>query len=128
MLGQLPHGLKSLRGHIRNKNLLIIGLGNIGSRVASMMNPFMKISRFDIAKNSSVNLKKMISVADCISIHIPKTKQNCSFFDKRKLSWMKNHAVIINTARGAIVDENALYKELKSNRLSPFDVFLGRTI
>ena len=62
--------------------------------------------------------------ADCISIHIPKIDKNISFIDKEKLSWMKNNAVLINTARGPIVDEDALYMELRSSRIkAAFDVY-----
>mgnify|MGYP001240916474 FL=1 len=66
----------------------------------------------------------MIQQADCITIHIPKSDENISFIDAEKLSWMKNNSVLVNTARGAIVDEDALYYEIKSGRLcAAFDVY-----
>ena len=62
--------------------------------------------------------------ADCISIHIPNINDNISFIDSEKLSWMKSGAALINTARGPIVNEDALYVELKNKRLiAAFDVF-----
>jgi len=69
-------------------------------------------------------LKQMIQNADCITIHIPKSDDNLSFIDAEKLSWMKSGSVLINTARGAIVDEEALYTELENHRLkAAFDVY-----
>ena len=66
----------------------------------------------------------LISQADCITLHIPKTDENEAFMDKNKLAMMKDDAVIINTARGAIVDEDMLYSEINSGRLrAAFDVF-----
>ena len=65
-----------------------------------------------------------MQAADCVSIHIPKSPENISFIDKEKLSWMKDGSVLINTARGEIVDEDALFREVESNRLSAaFDVY-----
>ena len=69
-------------------------------------------------------MQDLIKVADCISLHIPINDDNQSFMDSKKLSWMKNGASLVNTARGPIVDENALYNEIKTGRLNAaFDVF-----
>ena len=88
------------------------------------MRPFIQVSTFDILQNKDSELKLMIQQADCMSIHIPKSDDNISFIDAEKLSWMKRDAVLINTARGAIVDEEALYEELKKERLkAAFDVY-----
>ena len=55
---------------------------------------------------------------------IPKTVENEAFIDKEKLAMMKDGCIIVNAARGAIVDEDALYAEIKSGRLeAAFDVF-----
>ena len=57
-----------------------------------------------------------------------KSSENISFINEEKLSWMKNGSVLINTARGEIVDEDALFQEVASNRLSAaFDVFWQET-
>ncbi|SVC33655.1 uncharacterized protein METZ01_LOCUS286509, partial [marine metagenome] len=58
------------------------------------------------------------------TLHIPKTSENEAFMDKEKLGLMKDGAVLINTARGSIVDEEALYSEISSDRIqAAFDVF-----
>ena len=118
-----PWGKKS-RCQLSHQNLLVIGTGRIGSRVAQFMEPFMKVSTFDILHNKANELKPLMQQSDCVSVHIPKSEDNISFIDKEKLSWMKCDAVLINTARGNIVEEEPLYKELKNNRLrAAFDVY-----
>jgi len=88
------------------------------------MKNFIQVTTFDILSNKAFELKPLMQEADCITIHIPKSDENISFIDKEKLSWMKNNAVLINTARGTIVDEDALYMELKSSRIkAAFDVY-----
>ena len=69
-------------------------------------------------------MQDLIKMADCISLHIPINDDNQLFIDSQKLSWMKNGAALVNTARGPIVDENAIYKEIKRGRLkAAFDVY-----
>jgi len=123
-VGSLDPWIKLSRKRLSKKSLLIIGTGNVGSRVAKCMRLFMEVNTFDILHNSESELKKLIMNSDCISLHIPKTNNNISFINKEKLSWMKNGAVLINTARGQIVNEKDLYNELKNKRLrAAFDVF-----
>lgn len=123
-VGTLDQWMKEPRHQLSKKNLLIIGSGKIGSRVAELMKPFIEITIFDILQNETSELKSMMQRADCVTIHIPNSVDNLSFIDKEKLSWMKNDAVLINTARGAIVDEDALYAELQNCRLrAAFDVY-----
>tara|TARA_Y100000590_G_scaffold470574_1_gene666489 strand:+ start:5133 stop:5942 length:810 start_codon:yes stop_codon:yes gene_type:complete len=123
-VGTIKPWFKEPRQKLSQKILLVIGAGNIGNRVSHQMKNFMKVKTFDIINNKDYELKSLINQADCISIHIPKIDKNISFIDKEKLSWMKNGAILINTARGPIVDEDALYEELKKSRLfSAFDVY-----
>lgn len=123
-MGDIDSWTKFSRNQLSKKTLLIIGKGNIGSRVEKLMRPFMFVKTFDELENSKSELKTLIQTADCISLHIPKTDNNISFFDKKKLSWMKDGSILINTSRGAIVDEEAIYNEIKINRLkAAFDVF-----
>ena len=123
-VGSIDPWIKNDRTQLSTKTLLVIGMGNIGKRVAKKMNIFMQVITFDIIDNKLSELEEMINVADCITLHIPKSDENSSFFDKDKLSWIKDEAVLINTSRGPIVDENALYKEIKSGRIkAAFDVY-----
>ena len=84
----------------------------------------MTVTTFDVLENKASDLKLMIQEADCVTIHIPKSDDNLSFIDGEKLSWMKSGAVLINTARGAVVDEDALYLKLQNGHLkAAFDVY-----
>ena len=88
------------------------------------MRSFIKVLKFDTLQDNLSSLPDLIKQSDCITLHIPMNKDNENFMSKERLSLMKNNAVLINTARGAIVDENALYNEIKSQRLRcAFDVF-----
>ena len=119
----VPWGKKP-RPQLSQQTLLVIGTGRIGGRVAKLMKPFMNVTTFDILQNDFSELKQLMQQADCLTIHIPKNNENISFIDDEKLSWIKDNSVLINTARGEIVDEEALYKELQTGRLkAAFDVF-----
>lgn len=123
-VGKLNPWVKEPRRQLSQKKLLIIGAGKIGSRVEELMKPFMQVITFDILQNKLSELKDLIKQADCISLHIPISDDNISFIDREKLSWIKNGAALINTSRGAIVDEDDLYKELEKRRLkAAFDVY-----
>ena len=123
-IGTIEPWVKLPRYQLEKRNLLVIGSGRIGRKVAKLMTPFLHISTFDIKENDYFELKPLIQQADCITIHIPKNDNNVSFIDDEKLSWMKDGASIVNTARGSIVDEKSLYNEIKSGRIkAAFDVF-----
>jgi len=123
-VGTIEPWYKFARPELSKKTLLVIGTGNIGRRVVKYMHPFMRVLTFDIMENDVSELPELICQADCITLHIPKTDENDSFMDKNKLAMMKDNAVLVNTARGTIVDENSLYTEVSSGRLqAAFDVF-----
>ena len=123
-IGTISPWIKEPRRQLSQKTLLVIGVGKIGSQVAQLMEQFLNVKTFDIMQNEISELKPMIQYADCVTIHFPKSDKNISFIDAEKLSWMKKNSVLINTARGAIVDEDALYDEIKSGRLhAAFDVY-----
>jgi len=123
-VGTIEPWVKEPRRQLSQNNLMVIGTGKIGSRVAQLMKLFMNVDTFDIMQNEISELKPMIQKANCVTIHIPKSDENISFIDAEKLSWMKNNSVLINTARGAIVDEHALFTELQNGRIrAAFDVY-----
>jgi glyoxylate reductase len=108
------HGLD-----LNGSTLGIIGMGRIGRAVAKRAEAFgMKIL-------SSRNLDEMLPSCDVVSIHCPLTPATHHLIGARELSLMKATAVLINTARGPIVDENALAKALLDGRpgFAGLDVF-----
>ena len=123
-VGILSPWEKFPRDALQNKELLVIGKGNIGRRVWEKMKPFMNVNTYDVIENSPGELPTQLKEADVVSLHIPNLPQNKNFLDAEKLSLMKDNAVLINTARGVLVSEEALYRELENQRLyAAFDVY-----
>ena len=111
---------------LRNKTIGIVGFGKIGSKIAELALAFdMQVI---IYNRSNINpadsriqqrdLDHLLSNADILSLHIPLNEETYHFIDDAKLRKMKKDAILINTARGGVVDENALYNALASNNLS----------
>ena len=112
------------RTSLFSTQLLVMGLGNIGKRVASKMSSFLNVLTYDPLENSENELVELLSKADCVTLHLPLTPLTQSFFNNYKLSLLKNGCLLVNTSRGPLVDEDALYDELSSNRIkAAFDVF-----
>jgi phosphoglycerate dehydrogenase-like enzyme len=123
-VGDFSAWQKRSRPALQSRELLVLGVGNIGQRVASRMSPFMKVIKYDATTHEFNELEPLMRRADCISLHMPLTAETRSFIDETKLGWMKDGASLVNTARGAIVDEDALSAELRAERLwAAFDVF-----
>ena len=123
-VGYVDGWVKNSRNLFSDNRLLIIGGGNIGQRVAKKMDDFLEVDVFDIDSNNIEDLRGMIEESDCISLHIPYNLDNKNFFDEEKIGWMKDKAILINTSRGSIVSEDALYDSIKNGKvLAAFDVF-----
>lgn len=122
---------KKLGGiELYGKTLGIIGLGRIGSKVAERAQAFeMKIVAYDPylkdSRYSMVSLDELLSTSDYVSIHIPASPETKNMLSKEQLTKMKEGAVLVNTARGGIVDEEALYEVLSEGKLryAAFDVY-----
>jgi phosphoglycerate dehydrogenase-like enzyme len=123
-IGKVDGWVKQSRGFLGNKKVLVIGQGNIGAHVSRKLAPSVDVLTFDVLQNSMDELKGLIGQADVISLHVPLMEATTGFMDAEKLSWMKDEAALINTARGPVVDEDALFAEIESGRLrAAFDVF-----
>jgi len=109
------------------KTIGIIGLGKIGKQVAKRAKGFdMNILAFDIVKDKKsakkygikyVKLEKLLRKSDYITIHIPLNYATRNMISYEELEKIKESAFLINTSRGGIVDEKALYDALKNNKL-----------
>ena len=123
-VGELESWTKFNRKALNSYKLLVVGTGNIGTQVCEKMKNFMDVSTFDILKNQTSEFEDLVKKSDIVSLHIPLNDRTRGFFGEVELSYMKNDSLLVNTARGPIVDEEALNKELMANRLSAtFDVF-----
>ena len=128
---------KELMGsELKGKYLGIVGLGNIGKRLGRLARALnMNIIGYDVVPiddefSKEVGLMKadldtLLSSADYVSFHVPLLDSTRHMINAEKLKMMKNTARIINTSRGGVIDEEALYNSLKDGSLSgaALDVF-----
>jgi D-3-phosphoglycerate dehydrogenase / 2-oxoglutarate reductase len=118
------------------KTVLIIGFGRIGTRTAKrclamemnvlVYDPYKPAADIKAAACEPVaDLDAVLPRADFVSIHCPKTPETIGMFNAARLAKMKRTAYLINTARGGLVDEKALYDALRSGGLAGagLDVF-----
>jgi D-3-phosphoglycerate dehydrogenase len=110
---------------LSGKTLGILGLGNIGKRVARLAEAFgMKVIVWSRSGNSSsyesLSLEEVLLRSDVLSLHLPLTEETRSLLRKERLSLMKPAALLINTARGGIIDHGALLSALNNNQLAGF--------
>lgn len=114
---------------ISGATLGLIGFGRIGRAVAKRAAGFnMNVIYYDpwlpdaVRNNghraTSVSLEELLSRSDFISLHMPLVDETRHLIDTAAFNKMKSTAVLINTARGPVVDPNALYEALKSNRIT----------
>ncbi len=120
---------------LSEKTLGVIGTGSIGKRVVELLRGFnLRVLCFDKypdyewasrEKIFYVTLQELLEKSDVITIHVPLTNETYHMISERELNMLKRNAVIINTSRGGIIDEEALYKFLKEGRIlgAGLDVF-----
>lgn len=128
---------KELMGtELRGKYLGIVGLGNIGKRLGRLARALnMNIIGYDVipideefAKEVGLmkaDLNTLLQSSDYVSIHVPLLDSTYHLLDTEKMATMKKTAKIINTSRGGVIDEDALYNALKNGTLggAALDVF-----
>jgi len=127
--------LKEAKGsfELRGKTLGIIGYGNIGSQVSVMAESLgMKVLFFDVETklplgnaNIAKSLKDVVSKSDIVTLHVPETSQTKNLISKQVIKQFKEGSILINYARGEVVDLEALADALKSKQLAgaAIDVF-----
>ncbi|MEM3373146.1 MAG: NAD(P)-dependent oxidoreductase [Candidatus Anstonellales archaeon] len=120
-----------------NKTLGVIGTGNIGKKVIQIAKAFgMNVIAYDIVANaqtekeygfSYVSLDYLFANSDIITLHIPYNEKNKYLIDEEAISKMKKGVIIINTARGELVDTTAIIRWMKKGKIYAFlaDVLEG---
>jgi glyoxylate reductase len=113
-----------LAEELTGSTLGIVGLGRIGSAVARRAEGF-ELSVLSLrSDDGGAALDELLAESDIVTIHAPLTPETDGLLDARRLALLRNGGVIVNTARGEIVDEDALVKELVSGRIrAGLDVF-----
>ena len=120
---------------VRGKTLGIIGLGNVGSEVAKRAlglemkliayDPFISVDHARNLQVALVPLEQLLKESDFITLHMPLTKSTKGLIGTKELTLVKPTVRIINTARGGLIDEEALVKAINENRVAgaAIDVF-----
>jgi phosphoglycerate dehydrogenase-like enzyme len=112
-----------------NRTLGIIGLGNIGKKVARRARAFdTRVQYYDIRRLSEaeedalgvrfVLLDELLRTSDIVSLHVPLDDSTRNLLGARELGLMKREAIVVNTCRGPVIDEAALFEALESNRIA----------
>ncbi|MFI8643241.1 D-2-hydroxyacid dehydrogenase family protein [Pseudomonas iridis] len=126
---------QGLGGDLHGKTLGILGLGSIGQRVAQFGQVFgmrviawsenLTAERAQQAGVTYVSKQQLFEQADVLSVHLVLSDRSRGLVNAQALAWMKSTALLVNTARGPIVDEAALIKALQKQQLggAALDVF-----
>jgi glyoxylate reductase len=116
---------------VSGATLGIVGLGRIGAAVAQRARAFDMHVLYTARRRRDTDvgqyrpLDELLAESDCISIHTPLTRETQGLIDACRLGLLRDGATLVNTARGAVVDESALVRELVSGRISAgLDVFV----
>ena len=110
---------------LAGRRLGIIGLGRIGEKVARYGQVFgMQVSAYDPYQmyrlpevERQPTLEALCRASDIVSLHVPLNEETRGLFGSQELGWLPPGALLVNTARGAVLDETALFKALESGRL-----------
>jgi glyoxylate reductase len=113
-----------LGSELRGKQLGLVGVGRIGRAVAARAPAFgMQVAytsrrELDVAGAEPMSLDRLLLTSDIVSLHVPLTPETRHLIDKRALTRMKRSAYLVNTARGPVVDEEALAWALRQHLLA----------
>lgn len=113
---------------LQGKTLGILGCGRIGKQVAVIARQAfgMQVLAHDIKRDPDwaqknevhyVSLDRLLSDADAITVHLPRTERTTDMLNRKRLQQMKAGALLLNTSRGDVLDEDALYELLKDGHL-----------
>ncbi len=133
----LYHSIAAVRDHrwsfrttyqgdeIRGKTLGILGMGNIGQKVAALAHAFgMRVVYWNARPQKlsypALPREEVLRQSDLLSLHLPLTGQTRQLIDRAALDELPDHALLINTARGELIDQPALIEALQEGRIGGF--------
>ena len=115
---------------LRNKTLGVLGFGRIGQRVGELarafkMNvvaydPFLPAEIFEQQQAKSMSIDEVLKVSDYVTIHMPLNDQTRNLFNAASIAEMKDDAIVLNMARGGIVNEKDMYEALKAGKIGGY--------
>lgn len=103
---------------VGGKTLVCLGNGNIGSKIQTMAKGLGMIADFIDTKTSAQEFDAKISKADVLVISVPLNEKTEGLISKERLSLLKSSCIVINVARGLVVEQDALYEALSSNKIA----------
>lgn len=129
-----PAGLKEISHDITGRTLGILGLGGIGGRLAELVHAFpMRVIYHSRKPNPNApsyceyfaDVEEMLKQTDVLSVHVPLREETIGLVGEKWIRLMKKGSVIVNTARGKVIDEEALIRALEDGHLGAagLDVF-----
>lgn len=102
----------------KGKLLVTIGYGHIGKRVIAMADGIGMNTAFINTKTDTDEFDRLIANADVLVLCLPLNDTTRGIMDKRRIGLMKKTAIVINVARGLVIDQGALYEALKTNKIA----------
>jgi phosphoglycerate dehydrogenase-like enzyme len=127
--GQWHDRTRYMGCELRDRTLGVIGFGGIGRQLVTLLqglgmrqpmiyDPFVSAERLNGLQVRTVSLDELLSTADFVSLHCPLNSITKGMIGAREIGLMKRDAYLLNTARGGIVDEDALYAALKAGQIA----------
>ena len=121
---------KFMGRELRGKTLGILGFGRVGQRVGKLAHafqmyvvaydPYLPEYVFDQEATKGVSVEELLKVSDFVSIHMPLTPETKDLFNAKSIATMKDGAVVLNMARGGIVNEQDMYEALKTGKIGGY--------
>ena len=121
---------KFVGSELRGKTLGILGFGRIGQRVGELArafkmdvvayDPYLPAHVFEEQHAKSLSIDEVLKVSDYVTIHMPLTDETKNLFNAKSIAEMKDGAVVLNMARGGIVNEKDMYEALKAGKLGGY--------
>lgn len=103
---------------VSGKRLVTVGYGNIGKRIIELAKGLGMEAGYINTKTSDKEFDNLISQADVVVLCLPLNEHTKGIINQQKLSLMKSSVILINVARGLIVDQKAFYQALKENKIA----------
>ena len=134
---ELPQGAQGLFGEIAGKTVGLVGYGEVARRVEPVLHAFgaqeiLICTRNEVepAIGRKVQKREILEAVDLLSLHLPGTEATRHWLDAGAISRMRPGAIVVNTSRGSVVDENALVDALASGRLggAALDVYASEPL
>ena len=121
---------KFVGSELRGKTLGVLGFGRIGQRVGELArafkmdvvayDPYLPAHVFEEQHAKSLSIDEVLKVSDYVTIHMPLTDETKNLFNAKSISEMKDDAVVLNMARGGIVNEQDMYEALKAGKIGGY--------